>query len=116
MGFSALGGVARRAVSSQVALSSNRSSLGAGRRQLLVDVSIIAGHDAGTGIQRVVRALLLELLRDSPPGFEVRPVRATRKTPIVTPMRTYLRLEFTQPRPRIRLCVSVLEIFFSGSI
>ncbi|MBN6209045.1 glycosyltransferase family 4 protein [Ralstonia flatus] len=73
-------GVARRAVSSQLPLSSNRSSLGAGRRQLLVDVSIIAGHDAGTGIQRVIRALLLELLRDSPPGFEVRPVRATRKT------------------------------------
>lgn len=48
-------------------------------RQLLVDVSIIASHDAGTGIQRVVRSLLLELLEAPPPGFEIRPVRATRK-------------------------------------
>lgn len=73
-------GVARRVVSSQRPVSSNHSPLGTGRRQLLVDVSIIASHDAGTGIQRVVRALLLELLREPPPGFEVRPVRATRKT------------------------------------
>ncbi|MGF6742038.1 glycosyltransferase family 4 protein [Paraburkholderia atlantica] len=48
-------------------------------RQLLVDVSIIASHDAGTGIQRVVRSLLLQLLEVPPPGFEVRPIRATRK-------------------------------------
>ncbi|MFM0044177.1 glycosyltransferase family 4 protein [Paraburkholderia sediminicola] len=50
-------------------------------RQLLVDVSIIASHDAGTGIQRVVRSLLLQLLEAPPPGFEIRPVRATRKQP-----------------------------------
>ncbi|MFM0274788.1 glycosyltransferase family 1 protein [Paraburkholderia aspalathi] len=50
-------------------------------RQLLVDVSIIASHDAGTGIQRVVRSLLLQLLESPPPGFEIRPVRATRKQP-----------------------------------
>ncbi|MFM0595034.1 MULTISPECIES: glycosyltransferase family 4 protein [Paraburkholderia] len=48
-------------------------------RQLLVDVSIIAAHDAGTGIQRVVRSLLLQLLETPPPGFRIRPVRATRK-------------------------------------
>jgi glycosyltransferase involved in cell wall biosynthesis len=48
-------------------------------RQLLIDVSIIASHDAGTGIQRVVRSLLLQLLETPPPGFEIRPVRATRK-------------------------------------
>lgn len=50
-------------------------------RQLLVDVSIIASHDAGTGIQRVVRSLLLQLLEAPPSGFEIRPVRATRKQP-----------------------------------
>ncbi|SIO69861.1 Glycosyltransferase involved in cell wall bisynthesis [Burkholderia sp. GAS332] len=50
-------------------------------RQLLVDVSIIASHDAGTGIQRVVRSLLLQLLEAPPAGFEIRPVRATRKQP-----------------------------------
>ncbi|AOJ08977.1 glycosyl transferase family 1 [Burkholderia mayonis] len=54
---------------------------GSRRRQLLVDVSIIAAHDAGTGIQRVVRSLLAQLLRSPPAGFDVRPVRATRKTP-----------------------------------
>ncbi|WP_238812280.1 glycosyltransferase family 4 protein [Paraburkholderia sp. SG-MS1] len=50
-------------------------------RQLLVDVSIIASHDAGTGIQRVVRSLLLQLLEAPPPGFEIRPVRGTRNIP-----------------------------------
>ncbi|MFL9992603.1 glycosyltransferase family 1 protein [Paraburkholderia sediminicola] len=50
-------------------------------RQLLVDVSIIASHDAGTGIQRVVRSLLLQLLAHPPVGFEIRPVQATRKRP-----------------------------------
>lgn len=32
-------------------------------RWLLVDVSIFAMHDAGTGIQRVVRSVAIELLR-----------------------------------------------------
>lgn len=50
-------------------------------RQLLVDISVIASHDAGTGIQRTVRSLLLELQRSPPPGYVVRPVQATRKTP-----------------------------------
>ncbi|MEK2600746.1 glycosyltransferase family 4 protein [Burkholderia arboris] len=50
-------------------------------RQLLIDVSIIARHDAGTGIQRAVRSLSLELLKAPPPGFEVRFVHATRKQP-----------------------------------
>lgn len=48
-------------------------------RQLLVDVSVILNNDARTGIQRVVRALLLQLLRHPPVGCQVRPVYATRK-------------------------------------
>lgn len=48
-------------------------------RWLLVDVSIFAMHDAGTGIQRVVRSVAAELLRAPPDGFEVKLVRATRK-------------------------------------
>jgi glycosyltransferase involved in cell wall biosynthesis len=48
-------------------------------RQLLVDVSTIIRNDARTGIQRVVRALLLQLFRRPPIGFRVRPVFATRK-------------------------------------
>lgn len=49
------------------------------RRRLLVDVSILANHDAGTGIQRVVRSLLRELAISPPSDLEVVPVKATRK-------------------------------------
>jgi len=62
-----------------LALRAPRSASTNRQNQLLVDVSIIASHDAGTGIQRTVRALLLELLNSPPHGFEVRPVRGTRK-------------------------------------
>jgi glycosyltransferase involved in cell wall biosynthesis len=44
------------------------------RRQLLVDVSNLAARDAGTGIQRVVRNIVRELLADPPAGFDVVPV------------------------------------------
>ncbi|TYK71967.1 glycosyltransferase family 4 protein [Comamonas sp. Z1] len=48
-------------------------------RQLLVDVSVIHQSDARTGIQRVVRALLLQLLMAPPAGYCVRPIFATRQ-------------------------------------
>lgn len=51
----------------------------AGPRQLLVDVSVIAARDAGTGIQRTVRAVTALLLANPPPGWVVRPVAATRQ-------------------------------------
>lgn len=44
------------------------------KRQLLLDVSTIVHQDAGSGIQRVVRSLLVELLQNSPVGFTVRPI------------------------------------------
>ncbi|NVE01878.1 glycosyltransferase, partial [Massilia sp. BJB1822] len=43
-------------------------------RQLLVDVTAIAQHDLHTGIERVVRTQLLELLRLERPGLRVEPV------------------------------------------
>ncbi|MGY4726323.1 glycosyltransferase family 4 protein [Burkholderia pyrrocinia] len=46
---------------------------------MLIDVSIIVQHDAGTGIQRVVRSLIKELLYAPPSGFEIKLVSATRK-------------------------------------
>ena len=46
------------------------------RRQLLLDVSILAQHDARSGIQRVVRALLRQLLLNPPAGWAVEPVFA----------------------------------------
>ncbi|MDR3571108.1 MAG: glycosyltransferase family 1 protein, partial [Candidatus Pacebacteria bacterium] len=49
--------------------------------KLFIDVSIIAANDAGTGIQRVVRSLLLQLIASPPSGFEIKLVRATRNEP-----------------------------------
>jgi glycosyltransferase involved in cell wall biosynthesis len=48
-------------------------------RQLLVDVSVVYRSDARTGIQRVVRGLLLQLLKSPPLGYCVRPVFATAR-------------------------------------
>lgn len=45
-------------------------------RQLLLDVSILVQCDAKSGIQRVVRSILLELLSSPPNGFRVEPVYA----------------------------------------
>ncbi len=46
-------------------------------RQLLVDVSAICRTDLKTGIQRVVRSLLLEWLHNPPEGYRVEPVYFT---------------------------------------
>ena len=46
-------------------------------RQLLVDVSALATTDLKTGIQRVVRSVLLALFADPPPGWRVEPVFST---------------------------------------
>jgi glycosyltransferase involved in cell wall biosynthesis len=43
-------------------------------RQLLVDVSALVQKDLRTGIQRVVRSVLLSIIADPPPGYRVEPV------------------------------------------
>jgi len=48
-------------------------------RQLLVDVSELCQRDSATGVQRVVRSYLYELLLSPPNGFRVEPVYATRE-------------------------------------
>lgn len=48
-------------------------------RQLLVDVSTIARRDAGTGIQRVVRALWLQLKSLEGPALRVTPIIGSRR-------------------------------------
>jgi glycosyltransferase involved in cell wall biosynthesis len=53
-------------------------AVAAGDLQLLVDVSVLVSHDAGTGIQRVTKALLNELAKSPPEGYAVRPVQASR--------------------------------------
>lgn len=50
-------------------------------RQLLVDVSTLTQIDAGTGIQRVTRAILREWLLNSSAGWSVEPVYATPDAP-----------------------------------
>jgi glycosyltransferase involved in cell wall biosynthesis len=50
-----------------------------GPKQLLIDVSVIAINDARTGIQRVVRALWDQLVKNPPVGYRVRSICATRK-------------------------------------
>lgn len=52
---------------------------GAAPRRLLVDVSTIAQHDAGTGIQRVVRAIWLHLHQLDLNGVILLPVAATAR-------------------------------------
>ncbi|NMB85636.1 MAG: glycosyltransferase family 4 protein [Methanothrix sp.] len=46
-------------------------------RQLFVDVSELAQRDAGSGIQRVTKSILKELLNNPPQGYQVKPVYAT---------------------------------------
>ncbi|HET6805049.1 MAG TPA: glycosyltransferase family 1 protein [Frateuria sp.] len=46
-----------------------------GSRQWFIDISNLAVHDAGTGIQRVVRHVLDELMKAPPEGVRVEPVR-----------------------------------------
>jgi glycosyltransferase involved in cell wall biosynthesis len=54
------------------AIAFNRAPLGP--RQLLVDVSALLLDDLKTGIQRVVRSILLALVAAPPPGYRIEPV------------------------------------------
>ncbi len=47
------------------------------QKQLFVDVSELVQRDAKTGVQRVTRSLLCELLRNPPAEYQVRPVYAS---------------------------------------
>lgn len=51
----------------------------ADRPRLFIDMAVISNHDAGTGIQRVVRALALALLDEAPARWDIRFVSARRK-------------------------------------
>jgi glycosyltransferase involved in cell wall biosynthesis len=52
-----------------------------GSRQLFVDVSELVCRDARTGVQRVTRSILRELLDSPPPGYEVMPVYTSDALP-----------------------------------
>ncbi len=49
----------------------------AGFKQLFVDVSELSQRDAATGVQRVTRSILIDLLNYPPKGYKVEPVYAT---------------------------------------
>ena len=46
-------------------------------KRLLLDISELVHVDAGTGVQRVTRSVLAELIKRPPKGFSVKPVYAT---------------------------------------
>jgi glycosyltransferase involved in cell wall biosynthesis len=66
----------RRAVRRVIPQAANAGAPRGG--QLLVDVSVLARHDAGTGVQRATKELLNEISRAPPDGYVVRTVRASR--------------------------------------
>lgn len=53
-------------------IAANRLPLGL--KQILVDISILINADEKTGIQRVVRAILIELLCNPPSDFRIEPI------------------------------------------
>lgn len=78
------------------------------RRRLYVDVSVLSRRDAGTGIQRVVRALWFELLQVDSHKFEIVPVAGSgrhvyRKIPTNFLDKPLRRLPFNIGRNRVRV-------------
>jgi len=53
----------------------------AAARRLFVDLAAISHHDAGTGIQRVVRAIALALIEEDPGEWDICFVAANRRRP-----------------------------------
>lgn len=49
------------------------------RRRLFIDLAVISKHDAGTGIQRVVRELALSLIHEAPQDWDIHFLAATRR-------------------------------------
>ncbi|CAI2401172.1 D-inositol-3-phosphate glycosyltransferase [Serratia ficaria] len=48
------------------------------QRKIMVDISVLVQHDAKTGIQRVSRSILYELLKNGVAGYEIRAVYFTQ--------------------------------------
>lgn len=62
----------------RIAYAMARLPGGCQTKQLLVDISELTQRDVGTGIQRVTRTILKQLLDNPPTGYVVEPVYATR--------------------------------------
>lgn len=59
--------------SSMIALNQPRVGL----KKLFVDISELVTKDAATGVQRVTRSILFQLIQNPPPGYSVEPVYGT---------------------------------------
>ena len=64
-----------------VAYAVDRSFPENASRQLFVDISELVQRDARTGVQRVTRSILQQLLKAPPAGYVVEPVFATAEQP-----------------------------------
>lgn len=61
-----------------------------GGRQVMVDISTLAKYDARTGIQRVVRNILMHLIDSPPDGWRIEPVYSTETEPGYKYARRYM--------------------------
>lgn len=61
--------------------SVSKNKLIKGKKQLLLDISVLVHSDAKSGIQRVVRSIISELLNNPPEGYRVEPVYANPEGP-----------------------------------
>ncbi len=66
-------------------------------RRLFVDVSRLVNADVKTGIQRVVRSILLELVSNAPAGVRIEPVYATKDSNGFRYAREFARRFFDSP-------------------
>lgn len=76
----------------------SRNQTHSGPKQLFVDISELAQRDARTGVQRVTRSILKELLESPPEGYVVEPVYATPGTPGYRYARCYTAYFRGEPR------------------
>jgi glycosyltransferase involved in cell wall biosynthesis len=61
----------------QVALALSANLRWGGPKQILIDITLLAAADVGTGIQRVTSNIAFELIEAPPPGFKVELIRLT---------------------------------------
>ena len=69
-------------VSTAMAIAQNHPESRA-EKTLFVDVSELSQRDANTGVQRVTRSILKQLLEKPPAGYVVEPVYARRNGPAI---------------------------------
>ncbi len=67
-------------VSTAMAIAQNHPD-SRSEKTLFVDVSELSQHDANTGVQRVTRSILKQLLENPPAGYVVEPVYGTPERP-----------------------------------